>query len=918
MSDEFKDQAQKILAAVLPLDAGTREQFLDELGVVSPGLRSEVEAMIVAEQTIDSGDKIANEANPNDVATLGADADSSVEKSDPDDPTHQFSLQAGDDKQPGSVNSKSALPSLLGEAGTLFGSDYEIVKVIGRGGMGTVFKAYQRSLKRHVALKTISHQNLRSPADVARFQVEAEAAGQLDHPGIVPVYDIGESDGCHYYAMAYIEGISLSDLLKRGKQRIKPRNAAELMEKLCRALQYAHDRAVIHRDIKPSNIMLDSDGNPRLTDFGLAKLQKGDDNLTMTGQVLGTPSYMAPEQAAGKQHDISNRTDVYSLGATLYALLSGRPPFKGETIVDTLRQVVSAEPPALDMAGGIHGDLQTICSKCMAKLPADRYASAAEVADDLQRYLDGFPIAARPLGLSARLVRWGRRNPQVAALLGVVAISLVAGTIVSLAFAVKASRQKTIALHALAEARSHGEQLSNAIEDFFVVVSEDTLMNQPGMQALRERLLRKAIEHYQQITKQTTGIAINSNRPAHALIMIGKLEAADERFDDAGKSFRRAERIFQEITSSNPTRIEPLATLANVHNELAKISHKQFSRQTKLRPFDELAGQDIEVATLSLDNWLRHAQETVKLRTEVANFRSDSLESIRLLANATMNHGIALAASASARGESKETNQARALMSKAQDIRLSARQEYPKEMPLVRDLGIGFHNLGRLEMQVAERELDNEKRSERQVRANEEFTKAIHDFELFLETNNELETRYRLVKNYREKADLQLDRQQLELAEVDYAKALSLANRLSGSNPRVYTYRVMLADIQYNYCQLLFMRNQAVQAFAMLDRCQKTLVAALRLYPGNSDPGTSTDSNRAAEDYTRFVSDIAQRIAGINQFEAAIQRLQLAMDELQELVDESAEFSGLKRYIKRLQAKQDSIRQLADERSKSA
>ena len=234
--------------------------------------------------------------------------------------------------------------------------------------MGVVYKAYHRSLRRTVALKIITGGGLRDEVDIARFHIEAEAAARLDHPGIIPVYDVGEHQGNHYYAMAYVEGPPLSSFVGASAKKLPPRRAAEIMEQVCRAVQYAHDRAVIHRDLKPANIMLENEEIPRLADFGLAKNMHEEEGLTMTGQVMGTPSYMAPEQARGKLDEISNRTDVYSLGATLYALLAGKPPFAGGTMLETIRQVVRADPePLTQIVHAIPQDLQTICEKCSSQ-----------------------------------------------------------------------------------------------------------------------------------------------------------------------------------------------------------------------------------------------------------------------------------------------------------------------------------------------------------------------------------------------------------------------------------------------------------------------------------------------------------------------------------------------------------------------
>jgi len=304
--------------------------------------------------------------------------------------------------------------------------DYEIVREIARGGMGVVFQARQVSLNRPVALKMILAGQLANDTDVKRFYTEAEAAANLDHPGIVPIFEVGQHEGQHYFSMGFVEGQSLSQRLADGP--LPAREAAELIRRVSEAIEYAHQHGVIHRDLKPANILLDQSGNPRVTDFGLAKKVQGDSGLTGSGQIMGTPSYMPPEQAGGKRGEVGPLADVYALGATLYALTTGRPPFQAATPMDTVIQVVSDEPvPPRRLNASIPRDLETICLKCLEKGAGKRYPSAAALADDLGRYLAGEPILARPVTRSERAVKWARRKPAIAALLGLVALVTALG-----------------------------------------------------------------------------------------------------------------------------------------------------------------------------------------------------------------------------------------------------------------------------------------------------------------------------------------------------------------------------------------------------------------------------------------------------------------------------------------------------------
>lgn len=303
---------------------------------------------------------------------------------------------------------------------------YEVLEEIGRGGMGVVFKARQIGLKRLVALKMIRGGARASREDLDRFRLEAQAVAKLQHPHIVPIHEVGEHAGLPFIALEYIEGGSLQRKLAGQPQPGK--EAARLIYAIAGAMQAAHEKGIIHRDLKPGNILLNTDGSPCVTDFGLAKQLEGDSGHTRSGAVIGTPSYMAPEQAQGNVKTLGPAADVYGLGAILYEMLTGRPPFKGPSMFDTLQQVRFQEPvPPSRLQPKCSRDLETICLKCLEKDPRRRYASAADLADDLGRFLDGLPILARPTSMRERAWKWARRRPSVAALLLVAFISLIYG-----------------------------------------------------------------------------------------------------------------------------------------------------------------------------------------------------------------------------------------------------------------------------------------------------------------------------------------------------------------------------------------------------------------------------------------------------------------------------------------------------------
>src|SRR5947199_3603603 len=316
--------------------------------------------------------------------------------------------------------------TMLGELG-----DYELLEEIGRGGQGVVFRARQKSLNRTVALKVIGLGQWATKAHLQRFRLEAEAAASLDHPCIVPIHEVGEREGCCYFSMNLVEGDQLDEVVKREPMPL--RRAAELIAKLARAVHYAHEHGILHRDIKPGNVLLDRNGEPHLTDFGLARLVETESTVTHTMEVLGTPSYMAPEQAQGDNAAVSNATDVYGLGAVLYQLLTGHPPFAGGTTYETIKLLLDTEPRLPRVLNPkIDRDLSTICLKCLEKDPKRRYSSALALAEDLERWLKHEPILARHTGIITRGKKWVRRNPTSALLAAsLVALTAAAGWIIS-------------------------------------------------------------------------------------------------------------------------------------------------------------------------------------------------------------------------------------------------------------------------------------------------------------------------------------------------------------------------------------------------------------------------------------------------------------------------------------------------------
>jgi WD40 repeat protein/tRNA A-37 threonylcarbamoyl transferase component Bud32 len=367
--------------------------------------------------------------------------------------------------------------------------DYELLEEIATGGMGVVFRARQRSLNRLVALKMIRARQLAGSAEVQRFRREAEAAANLDHPNIVPIYEVGESEGQHYFSMKLIEGPSLAEQIERGQWKLTGENCrslqftlAALLAKVARAVHHAHERAVLHRDLKPSNILVDDQGEPHLTDFGLAKLIERGHDLTRSFAVMGTVGYMSPEQAAGKSRQITTSADIYSLGVILFELLTGRQPFPGDDAISIMRAITDSDPARpRSLNPHIDADLETICLKCLEKAAGRRYSSALELARDLERWQRHEPILARSGTPWERTVKWVQRRPLRAALYAVSA----AATGIILWLSTYASRQQQDA------ARAHGK-VTDTVSQMDVQRSQDFFETENPAMALAHlaRILR--------------------------------------------------------------------------------------------------------------------------------------------------------------------------------------------------------------------------------------------------------------------------------------------------------------------------------------------------------------------------------------------------------------------------------------------
>jgi serine/threonine protein kinase/Flp pilus assembly protein TadD len=441
--------------------------------------------------------------------------------------------------------------------------NYTLLAEIGRGGMGVVYKAWQNGTNRLVALKMILAGEFAGDEEIARFRIEGEAAASLQHPNIVQIYEVGEQDGRSFFSLEFVEGSTLEKCLARSP--LSARQAAQLLETVARAVQYAHERGIVHRDLKPANILLSADRIPKITDFGLAKRLQGQVGRTETGAILGTPSYMAPEQALGQSRAIGPAADVYALGAILYEMLTGRPPFKGASILDTLEQVRFQEPiPPRRLQPKVPRDLETICLKALQKEPRKRYASAEALAEDVRRFLAGKPIQARPVSVPERLWRWSRRNPVVAILLAAFILS-VTGSLVGL----------TILWQRAEAARLRSEKNSQlaakAIHRFYTEVGQSEELKAHDLEELRQKLLRMAKEFYEELLAEPgTEPHIQAER-AQAYWRLADLTSIMESKAQAIGLHEQALAIFAELARQYPHEWQYQRDLARTHLYLGPL-----------------------------------------------------------------------------------------------------------------------------------------------------------------------------------------------------------------------------------------------------------------------------------------------------------------------------------------------------------
>jgi serine/threonine protein kinase/tetratricopeptide (TPR) repeat protein len=514
-----------------------------------------------------------------------------------DDPGH--SNQIAGDVLPAPHSKETAhVAELLGELG-----DYELLKEIGRGGQGVVFRARQKSLNRTVALKVIGLGQWASKAHLKRFRREAEAAASLEHPGIVPIHEVGERDGSCYFSMKFIEGGQLDEIVRREAMPI--RQAAELIAKVARTVHYAHEHGILHRDIKPGNILLDQKGEPHLTDFGLARLLETESTVTRTLEVLGTPSYMAPEQALGENAAVSSATDVYGLGAVLYQLLTGQPPFAGGTTYETIKLLLDTEPrQPRQLNPKIDRDLSTICLKCLEKDPKRRYASALALAEDLEHWLKHEPIQARRTGMFARGKKWVRRHPTGAVLAAsLLALAAAVGWNVWKSEFIRHPLTTGIAVlpfENLSDEKEHAFFADGVQDDILIklakiadlkVISRTSVMQYRGKQDVRQIANALRVSHVLEGTVRRSGGKLHVNA-----------QLVDAR-TDAGIWAEEYDRDLNEVFA-----IETEVAQSIANRLRAKVSARERLAMQE-RPTQDLVAYDLYIRAAALIDQAAYAPE---------------------------------------------------------------------------------------------------------------------------------------------------------------------------------------------------------------------------------------------------------------------------------------------------------------------
>lgn len=626
--------------------------------------------------------------------------------------------------------------------------DYELLEVIARGGMGVVYKAVQRKLNRVVALKMILAGQFADEQEIQRFYSEAESAAKLRHPNIVAIHEVGQVQGQHFFSMDYIEGQSLAGMVR--ERPLSPEKAATFVKRIADTMQFAHDRGVLHRDLKPSNVLVDRGDDPLITDFGLAKQVSAEGSqLTVSGAVLGTPSYMPPEQAAGDGAAIGPSSDVYSIGAILYELLTGRPPFSAATPYETIHQVLTVEPVSPRLLNPqIPVDLETVCLKCLQKEQGKRYSTAIELRDELDRFLRGEPIRARPVTSLERFARWCRRNPMLSTSIATALLSLILALVASTTGFVLTRRSQLLSEQSFRDSQQ-------TVNDYLTLVSENTLLNQPGMQPLRKELLQRALQYYERFLQQRGNDPSVQDELASTYFRVGVITEVLDSPVQALPHYERALKMQRQLSQQRPADRSRREAMGNTLNALGTIY----------------------VKLLELPAAQGYYQQALDIRRRLAEELPENVGYQRTWGNAAMNLGVA------ARW-AKDRETAQHFFREAQTIRERALEQHPSEVKLKRDLGKGYYNLANLANGADDL-----------AQAADDYQKAERVFaELLSVEPNDLEVQHLLAITRRLLGDV-TDPSTPDRARTWYQQALQTIEPLVRKNPDVIDFQVEHAGV---------------------------------------------------------------------------------------------------------------------------
>jgi tetratricopeptide (TPR) repeat protein len=674
---------------------------------------------------------------------------------------------------------------------------FELIERLGAGGFGEVWKARDTQLDRTVAVK-IPHRNLLGPEEIEKFLREARAAAQLRHPNIVSVHEVGLEGKRIYIVADFIEGLSLDKWLIGRK--LAYCDCAALCVKIAEGLHHAHEEGVIHRDLKPSNIMIDRRGEPHIMDFGLAKREAGETTMTMDGQILGTPAYMSPEQAKGLAHGADRRSDVYSMGVILFEMLTGERPFRG-SLQMLLKQVMQDDPVSpRKLDGHVPRDLDTICLKCLQKEPARRYPTAKALSEELGRYLAGKPIQARPVNALERMVRWCGRNRLVAASALAAVLCLLFGLVAATVGYIRTSR-------ALANSEMSRLRERKAIDDWYTQISEDTLLNQPGLQRIRKELLLRARDNYEIFLSDSGGDETVRDELARAHYRVGWITDEIDSPVKAMSSYEKAREMQTRLLDADPDNSERLKDLGDTHNRIGMALHKQHQ----------------------LDRSQESYRKAIDIRGRLASLTPDDRESHRMLANTYMNIGLL---------EIDRGNYdiARQNLEQAQSIRLQLHDagDNPK---LRRDLAKGYYGLAKLAMAQRVR-ADNDSDLARQWSKNgrQWCEKAADLFKTLAESNRaDLDMCYLWAACYFMEAELanaeviygsELEenlKKALEETLALYQHSSDILEPLARKNPDVTEYQLSLAELYIRMAEIQYEQKNLPEATASIDQAEDIL-----------------------------------------------------------------------------------------------